>query len=145
MSDPDAYKNIVKTRIGYKHAGDKDKANALKLIINTTYGAMLNEYNDLNDPKSGRSVCITNQLAMTDLIVGLAESVKSFDMINFNTDGVMFHLKKSEEVKAQAIIDEWCDRVGFELERDDIQKIIQKDVNNYICIKKDGKVKERGG
>ena len=145
MSDPDAYKNIVKTRIGYKHAGDKEKANALKLIINTTYGAMLNEYNDLNDPKSGRSVCITNQLAMTDLIVGLAESVKSFDMINFNTDGVMFHLKKSEEVKAQAIIDEWCDRVGFELERDDIQKIIQKDVNNYICIKKDGKVKSKGG
>ena len=145
MSDPDAYKNIVETRIGYKHAGDKDKANALKLIINTTYGAMLNEYNDLNDPKSGRSVCITNQLAMTDLIVGLAENVKSFDMINFNTDGVMFHLKKSEEVKAQEIIDEWCDRVGFELERDDIQKIIQKDVNNYICIKKDGKVKSKGG
>lgn len=145
MSDPDAYKNIVKTRISYKHAGDKDKANALKLIINTTYGAMLNEYNDLNDPKSGRSVCITNQLAMTDLIVGLAEKVESFDMINFNTDGVMFHLKKSEEVKAQEIIDEWCDRVGFELERDDIQKIIQKDVNNYICIKKNRKIKSKGG
>jgi len=145
MEDPDAYKRIVETRIGYKHKGEKEKANALKLVINTTYGAMLNDYNDLNDPKSGRSVCITNQLAMTDLIVGLAREIRSFDIINFNTDGVMFHLKKSEEVRAQEIIDEWCDRVGFELERDDIQKIIQKDVNNYICIKKDGKVKCKGG
>ena len=145
MEDPDAYKRIVETRIGYKHDGKKDEANALKLVINTTYGAMLNEFNDLNDPKSGRSVCITNQLAMTDLIVGLAENLESFDMINFNTDGVMFHLKKSEETKAQAIIDEWCARVGFELERDDIEKIIQKDVNNYICIKKGGKIKCKGG
>ena len=143
MSDPDAYKNIVSTRLGYKHTGEKAKANALKLVINTTYGAMLT-YNDLNDPKCARSVCITNQLCMTDLIYGLATNCPSFDIINFNTDGVMYHIAPEDEEMEEAIVDEWCNRTGFELELDMIKKIIQKDVNNYIEIKEDGSIKTKG-
>ena len=73
MRDPEAYVKLVRKRLGYKKAGDKKRANALKLVVNTVYGAMLNLYNDLADRWAGRSVCISNQLAMTVLIVQLAK------------------------------------------------------------------------
>ncbi|MBM6667515.1 ERF family protein [Lacrimispora saccharolytica] len=145
MADPDAYKKLVQTRLAAKKAGDSEKAEALKLVVNTVYGAMLNLYNDLADRWAGRSVCITNQLAMTQLIVMLAQRCKSIDFININTDGIMFFIDKEEDSLAAGIVSDWCKITGFEMERDDFAKIIQKDVNNYIGIKTDGKMKTKGG
>lgn len=145
MKDPEAYKKLVKRRLGYKHAGDKKRANSLKLIINTVYGAMLAKGNGLNDRLGGRSVCITNQLAMTVLIVLLAEECETIDFVNINTDGVMFTIDRKEIDLSEEIVADWCKVTGFEMERDDFYKVIQKDVNNYIGIYKDGHFKTKGG
>ena len=145
MEDPDAYKKLVQTRLAAKKAGDKAKANALKLVVNTVYGAMLNEYNDLADRRAGRSVCITNQLAMTQLIVMLAQRCATVDFININTDGIMFFIDRKEDDLASRIIADWSKITGFEMERDDFARIIQKDVNNYIGITTEGKMKTKGG
>lgn len=145
MEDPDAYKKLVETRLAAKKAGDTDKATALKLVVNTVYGAMLNQYNDLADRRAGRSVCITNQLAMTQLIVMLSRRCASIDFININTDGIMFFIDKTEDALSSQIVAEWCKITGFEMERDDFAKVIQKDVNNYIGIKVGGKMKTKGG
>ena len=145
MEDPDAYKKLVETRLAAKKAGDKDKASALKLVVNTVYGAMLNKYNDLADRRAGRSVCISNQLAMTQLIVMLSKRCKSIDFININTDGIMFEIDKDEDELASKIVEEWSKVTRFEMERDDFAKIIQKDVNNYIGILTSGKMKTKGG
>ena len=145
MKDPKAYEKLVKKRLGYKHNGDKTKASALKLIVNTCYGAMLSTGNGLNDRLNGRSVCITNQLAMTMLIVELAEQCATIDFVNINTDGIMFTINKKEVDKSTDIVMEWCKVTGFEMERDDFYKVIQKDVNNYIGIYKDGHFKTKGG
>lgn len=145
MADPDAYEKLVKTRLAAKKAGDKDKATALKLVVNTVYGAMLNQYNDLADRRAGRSVCITNQLAMTQLIVMLAQRCESVDFININTDGIMFFIDRSEDDIVSQTVEEWSKITGFEMERDDFAKVIQKDVNNYIGILTNGKMKTKGG
>ena len=145
MADPDAYVKLVKKRLGYKKAGDKQRANALKLVVNTVYGAMLNLYNDLADRWAGRSVCISNQLAMTVLIVQLAKQCETIDFVNINTDGIMFTIDKSEVELSETIIATWCEITKFEMERDDFVKVIQKDVNNYIGIKADGEIKSKGG
>lgn len=145
MEDPDAYKKLVETRLAAKKAGDKAKASALKLVVNTVYGAMLNEYNDLADRRAGRSVCITNQLAMTQLIVMLAQRCATVDFININTDGIMFFIDRKEDDLASRIIADWSKITGFEMERDDFARIIQKDVNNYIGITTEGKMKTKGG
>jgi hypothetical protein len=145
MSDPEAYRKLVEKRLGYKHSGDKLRSNALKLPINTTYGAMLNPYNDLADRWAGRSVCISNQLAMTMLIVSLAKRCETIDFININTDGIMFTINRSEVDLSEKIIAEWSAVTRFEMERDDFKKVIQKDVNNYIGITPDGKFKAKGG
>ena len=145
MSDPEAYRKLVDKRLGYKHSGDKLRSNALKLPINTTYGAMLNRHNDLADRKAGRSVCISNQLAMTMLIVQLAKQCETIDFININTDGIMFTINRNEVELSEDIISEWSKITNFEMERDDFKKVIQKDVNNYIGIKPDGSFKTKGG
>lgn len=145
MEDPDAYKKLVATRLEAKKAGETEKATALKLVVNTVYGAMLNQYNDLADRRAGRSVCITNQLAMTQLIVMLASRCQTIDFININTDGLMFFIDRTEDTLSSEIVSEWCQITGFEMERDDFEKVIQKDVNNYIGIKVGGKMKTKGG
>ena len=145
MKDPEAYVKLVRKRLGYKKAGDKKRANALKLVVNTVYGAMLNLFNDLADRWAGRSVCISNQLAMTMLIVLLARECKTIDFVNINTDGIMFTIDRSEAELSEMIIASWCEITKFEMERDDFVKVIQKDVNNYIGIKADGKIKTKGG
>lgn len=145
MKDPKAYEALVRKRLGYKKSGDKLRANALKLVVNTVYGAMLNLYNDLADRWAGRSVCISNQLAMTMLIVQLAEQCETIDFININTDGIMFTIDKSEVELSEMIVATWCEITRFEMERDDFKKVIQKDVNNYIGITPDGKFKTKGG
>lgn len=145
MADPDAYVTLVKRRLGYKHDGDKKRANALKLVVNTVYGAMLNLYNDLADRWAGRSVCISNQLAITMLIVMLAKLCKTIDFININTDGIMFTIDRSEVEQSEQVVATWCEITQFEMERDDFVKVYQKDVNNYIGIKSDGSFKTKGG
>lgn len=145
MEDPEAYRKLVERRLGYKHSGDKLRSNALKLPINTTYGAMLNAYNDLADRWAGRSVCISNQLAMTMLITMLCRECETIDFININTDGIMFTIDKKEVQASEDIIKKWSEITKFEMERDDFKKVIQKDVNNYIGITPDGKFKTKGG
>ena len=145
MEDPEAYEKLVKTRLAAKKAGDKDKASALKLVVNTVYGAMLNKYNDLADRRAGRSVCISNQLAMSQLIVMLSQRCATIDFININTDGIMFFIDRSEDALAAQIVEDWSRITRFEMERDDFAKVIQKDVNNYIGILTSGKMKTKGG
>jgi len=144
MENPKSFEQLVKRRLEYKKAGQKKEANALKLVVNTVYGAMLNKDNALEDRWAGRSVCISNQLAITMLIVMLAKKCASIDFININTDGIMFELDRDEIALAESIISEWSDKTKFEMERDDFKKVIQKDVNNYIGIMTNGKVKTKG-
>ncbi len=147
------YESVYHDRLKAKKEGDKKTATTLKLCLNTTYGAMLNKYNPLYDPLMGRSVCISGQLFLTELVMAYLRDCKTIKIINFNTDGVMFSIDEDEMPKIYAINEEWQNRTGFELEEDKIQKIVQKDVNNYIMVPigelydKDGKPrwKVKGG
>lgn len=134
IPDPKIYADMLETRMKAKKAGDKATANALKLVANTTYGAMLNKYNDLLDPLMGRSVCITGQLFLLELSRHLIAECPSLKIIQLNTDGIMVSFDESEYPKVLEVTQEWQDRTGFELEEDKIKSITQKDVNNYVEI-----------
>jgi hypothetical protein len=151
IPSPQVFVDTLEDRVKAKKAGDKDTANALKLVLNTTYGTMLNgrngtAYNDLYDPLMGRSVCITGQLLLLELSVHLIQECPTLKIIQLNTDGIMVSFDNTDEEKWQEITQEWQDRTGFELEEDFIQKIVQKDVNNYVEIPVGGgKPKVKGG
>jgi hypothetical protein len=139
------YEKVYHDRLAAKASGDKKTANTLKLCLNTTYGAMLNKYNGLHDPLMGRSVCISGQLFLTELACGYLEKCKTVKIIQINTDGVMISFDESEYENVKAVNAEWEKRTKFTLEEDNIRKVVQKDVNNYIIVKEDGSVKVKGG
>ena len=145
IPSPEMYASTIERRVKAKKSGDKATANALKLVLNTTYGAMLNQYNDLFDPLMGRSVCISGQLQLLELAEHLVQDCPTLKIIQLNTDGIMVSLDNSDEPKYQEITQEWQDRTGFELEEDFIKMICQKDVNNYVEVPMDGEPKIKGG
>ena len=145
IPNPQIYANMLETRMKAKKSGDKATANALKLVANTTYGAMLNKYNDLYDPLMGRSVCISGQLFLLEMSQHLIKECPSLKVVQLNTDGVMVSFDESEYSKVLEITKEWEQRTRFELEEDKIQRIVQKDVNNYVEIPYEGNPKIKGG
>ena len=145
IPSPQIYKDILDKRMEAKKKGDKQTANALKLVCNTTYGCLLNRYNDLYDPLMGRSVCISGQLYLLELAEHCYRDIKDIKIIQLNTDGLMVECKKSDYQKLSEICSEWQERTGFELEEDTIVKIAQKDVNGYVEVQSDGTAKAKGG
>ena len=139
------FSEVLEDRMRAKAAGDKVKANALKLVVNTTYGAMLNKYNDLFDPLMGRSVCIDGQLYLLELAEHLYKDIPDLKIIQLNTDGIMVEFHRDYYEQADEIFKEWQSRTGFDLEEDCIKKIAQKDVNNYVEVQTDGSAKAKGG
>lgn len=145
VKEPKIYVGYYTDRLHFKEIGDKKKADALKLPLNTAYGVSLQEFNDMFDPLKGRSTCITGQVLLTQLAVELDQKVDDFRLIQSNTDGIVYSLPISEKAKADDIVNRWSERTHLEMEEDIITKIIQKDVNNYIVQFDNGKIKNKGG
>ena len=145
IPSPEVFSEVLESRMKAKAAGDTATANALKLVVNTTYGASLNKYNDLCDPLMGRSVCITGQLFLLELAQHLYRDVQELRIVQLNTDGIMIEFDDRQYSQVQEILNEWQSRTGFELEEDCIAQIAQKDVNNYVEVQPSGKFKTKGG
>lgn len=139
------YEDVLDRRMKAKAEGDKATANALKLVCNTTYGCLLNKYNDLYDPLMGRSVCISGQLYLLELSEHLYEKIPNLKIVQLNTDGVMVEFDDEFYNDVIEITKEWEQRTGFDLEEDKVARIAQKDVNNYVEVQSDGTAKCKGG
>ena len=144
VPDPQLFYQIRRDRIEAKHNGDKQTATDLKLPLNTVSGAQENKYNDLYDPLPTRSLRISGQLFLTMLATSLLKACKTIKLINFNTDGLMYSVDKSEVPIVDEVSAQWEAATGFELETDDISKVWIKDVNNLLIIMTNGKVKTVG-
>ena len=145
IPDPEEFEKVYYARLKAKAEGNKEIDTNYKLVLNTTYGAMLNQYNDLHDPLMGRSVCISGQLFLTELVMTYINELKTVKVIQTNTDGVIISFDKTEHEKVKRINQEWQDRTDFILDEEKIEKIFQKDVNNYIIVNEGGWVQTKGG
>ncbi|WP_291656496.1 hypothetical protein [Clostridium sp.] len=145
VKNKDKYKQIRESRLKLKALGDK-KSNSLKIVLNGTYGASKDKYNDLYDPQMGNAVCVNGQLLLLDLIEKVEECLgDKATLIQCNTDGVMFSFNDEESKDIYMdICKEWSNRTKMNLDHDEIKKVIQKDVNNYIFITNNGKIKRKG-
>lgn len=140
----DLFSHFYHTRLKAKQEGDKATANTLKLILNTTYGASLATTNPLYDALMGRSVCITGQLYILELAMRYIQKCSTLRMIQLNTDGLMISLEEDELPLIYEINEEWQQSKKLLLEEDKIRAVYQKDVNNYIVVMENGKVKTKG-
>jgi hypothetical protein len=144
VESPEFFEQTYTRRLQAKRDGDKVVSNTLKLPLNIVSGATEQKYNDLYDPRQARSMRISGQLFLTDLVMRLVD-VPSFKLLNFNTDGLMYSVDRSDLPRIDTICSEWEKRTGFELETDEIDRVWIKDVNNLLFVKTDGTVNTVGG
>lgn len=143
VKHPEKYREIRDKRLEFKKSKDP-RQQPYKIVLNSTYGASKDQYNNLYDPLQANNVCINGQLLLLDLIEHV-EANTSFKLIQSNTDGVMFKLNSVDDIPVyESICKEWEERSRMSLEHDIINKVVQKDVNNYIIVMEDGKVKSKG-
>lgn len=145
VSEPEKFKEIYDIRVGLKREGKKKEQQPYKIVLNGTYGASKDKYNNLYDPLQANNVCINGQLLLLDLIEHVETELPGAMLIQSNTDGVMFKLPDEESLeKYKEITNEWSERTRMGLDHDIIERVVQKDVNNYIVVKKSGKIKSKG-
>lgn len=145
IREPKKYNEIYDHRMKLKHEGKKKEQAPYKLILNKTYGGMKDKYNDLYDPRQANNVCINGQLMLLDLIEKVIDVIPDALLIQSNTDGVMFELASKDDLeKYFEICNEWSKRTRMTLDHDMIDKVVQKDVNNYTVVMENGKVKSKG-
>lgn len=141
ISQPKKYAEIKTTRLKLKKEKNPMQA-PYKIVLNSTYGAMKDKYNQLYDPLMANNVCITGQLLLLDLIEHIEPYCK---LIQSNTDGLFLKVKDEETFeKIKTIAHEWEVRTHLNLEWDTFSKIFQKDVNNYVVIHEDSSYKSKG-
>ena len=141
VQEPEKYKNIREKRLELKKAKNPMQL-PMKIILNSTYGAMKDNQNALYDPRQANNVCVAGQLLILDLIEKLEGHC---ELIQSNTDGLFMKVESEEQLEEiQAIAKEWETRTRLQLEWGRHKKIVQKDVNNYILVNEDGTYESKG-
>lgn len=153
VQNPQIFLDIFNERIALKHKKDRTPEEdgiqmADKLVLNTTFGASGNKWLDLYDPYMCTSVCRTGQIFLGALACKIHKTVKNVTIVQTNTDGILCYLPRKELPVLEKLQQEWSDLSGINMERDDVLKIWQRDVNNYLMVlidKGKEKVKNKGG
>lgn len=141
VREKDRYKNIVSTSLMLKDEEKEEERQPYKDVSNKAYGGMGDEYNSLRDPLNRKLVCVFGQL----LIIDLLEKIEGFaELIQTNTDGLFIKIKRKDFDLLDDVVYEWEERTGLKMSFKFYESIIQKDVNNYVAIDYEGKLKRKG-
>lgn len=132
------FRDIVDKRIAAKASGDAVVADALKIVVNGSFGKLGSMWSILYAPDLMIQVTISGQLMLLMLIEML--ELNGVQVVSANTDGVV--MRDSPFIKD--VIAWWESTTGMRTEETRYAALYAKDVNNYIALKIDGKTKLKG-
>jgi hypothetical protein len=136
------YEHIYNARMAAKRAGLKAKSNSLKIVLNGTFGKLGSVFCSFYAPQLMLAVTLTGQMNLLCLMHEMEKS--GAKIISANTDGIMVEYTPKQRARLLKVIATNSKRTGFEYEETPYSQIAIKDVNNYIAITTDGKVKAKG-
>ena len=138
----DVYIDLYHQRLHAKHSGQKLKNLALKLVLNSVTGKMQQETSWLYDPKSVFKIRINGQL----VLLMLADILLQYDceIIQVNTDGVMFIAKKDRESDIMESVSELEQLTKLSFEADRYEAFYQYAVNDYFGVVNENKIEKKG-
>lgn len=136
------YRNIVQNRISAKRAGNKAKADMLKITVNGTFGKLGSKYSFLYSPDLLMQVTLTGQLSLLMLIERI--ELANIPVVSANTDGIVIKCPRTRVEELNAIVHQWEVDTGFQTEETIYRALYSRDVNNYLAITDSGKLKEKG-
>ena len=139
----DTYRDLYDERLQAKRDGNKKVASTLKIALNGTFGKLGSIYSSFYSPDLMLAVTITGQLNLLCLIDDLSR-IKGVEVLSANTDGICLGYAASARDKVLSAVAANAKRTKFEYEETRYRTIAMKDVNNYLAITTDGKVKAKG-
>jgi hypothetical protein len=138
----DIYKDIYEQRKSF--AKDTAENKSLKLALNGAYGESNNKYSCFYDPAFTMAITINGQLSLCQLIDDFYSAKIDFRMVMANTDGITVRVKRSDEARMSEVAAAWERKLGLVLEAVTYSKMILRDVNSYLAVYTNGKVKRKG-
>lgn len=138
---PEMLEYVLDTSMRLKAEGKKKEREPYKRQCNIFYGAEGDKFNPLYDPLHRTLVCVFGQVFLIDLIDKIEDIIF---LINSNTDGIFFKVKKKDVPELKRRVSEWEERTQLQMEYSEFTKFISKDVNNYLAVKVDGKIHAKG-
>ena len=113
-----------------------------KVQLNGTFGKLFSKWSLFFAPELGIATTITGQLLLLMLIEMM--ELSGIQVVSANTDGIILKIPRGLEATADSIVAWWEQRTKLEMEATLYRSVYQRDVNNYIAIGMDGKVKRKG-
>ena len=138
---PEMLTYILDTSMRLKAEGKKKEREPYKRQCNIVYGASGDKTNALYDPLMRNLVCVYGQVFFVDLIDKIEDIAQ---IINSNTDGLFFKLKKKDLPELYKRVAAWEERTQLKMEYAEYTKFVSKDVNNYVAVKTNGKLHCKG-
>lgn len=142
MSNWDNFLKIHNENLRFKKLGNKKARLPYKIGDNAISGQLKDKTSSLYYPSMNNAVTVNGQL----MLLLLMEMVEPYSqLIQFNTDGILIKIDSWDVFdKIDDLVYEWECLSGMRMEFTNYKKVIQKDVNNYIAVEFNGKVKRKG-
>ncbi len=137
----DIYHHLYEQRKTY--AKNTAENAMLKLALNGVYGDSNNQFSVFYDPLFTMSITLNGQLLLCLLAENLMK-IPGLQLIQVNTDGLTVKVSRSYESNVEMVKSWWEQTTKLELERNDYKTMFIRDVNNYVAVYVDGKVKRKG-
>lgn len=137
----DIYQDMYEQRKSFDRTQPEN--GMLKLALNGTYGKSNDKFSVFYDPKFTMSITINGQLSLILLAEKLLE-IPGLRLIQLNTDGITVAFRRDTEDQYNQVCKAWEKQVKLQLEFADYSKMVIKDVNNYLAVYTNGKIKRKG-
>ena len=129
-------------RLEAKHTGQKVKNAFLKIVLNSPTGKMQQDVSWMYDPFNVFRIRINGQLILLLLVDRLLEL--GCEIIQCNTDGVVYRAKNSLKTAISDAIREVEGLTRLEFESDEYEAFYQYAINDYFGVLKGGEIEEKG-
>jgi len=138
----DLFAGLKAERLEAKHTGQKVKNMFLKIVLNSPTGKMQQEVSWMYDPFNVFKIRINGQLILLMLVDRLLEL--GCEIIQVNTDGVVYRAKKGLKQAISDAIREVESITRLEFESDEYEAFYQYAINDYFGVLKGGEIEEKG-
>jgi len=126
-----------------RHPKGTTENQVIKIALNAAFGNFGSKYSPLRDMAMMLRITINGQLLLARLVEVL-QRVEGLTVIQANTDGIAYHCPREKLPEVEHYCRWWMEWTGLNLGTEKYVKFAQRDVNNYIAVEPNGKVKFKG-
>ena len=130
----DIFSEIYDERVEAKRTGQKIKNLFLKIVLNSPTGKMQQEVSWMYDPFNVFKIRINGQLILLMLVDRLLSV--GCEIIQCNTDGVVYRAKKAARAEIDNLIHEVESLTRLTFETDEYEAFYQYAINDYFGVMK---------